>query len=73
MSPAGRRALERAAYRERGNICPVVGVHAAAETQLINALDREGYVDWDNGIPHQSAPRINATGRAMLKVMAERA
>ena len=68
------RALRKAASRERANICPIPGVHAAAETALIDALDRRGFIVWDNGVargatehgPHMSVPRISESGRAAL-------
>ena len=75
MTPAMRRALERAAKRERGNICPIVGCWANAETMLIKAMDRRGYIAWDHpegfrygdgDAVHHGAPRISAVGRAAI-------
>jgi hypothetical protein len=63
LSKAGRKALRAAMFRERGNICPVRGVHAAAETNLLIALDREGLIAWDGGVPFKGSPRINEVGR----------
>jgi hypothetical protein len=74
LTKAGRKALERAASRERGNICPIVGVHANAETVLLEALDRCGYIAWDGpapALPHsRGAPRISDAGRAALQTPA---
>ena len=66
MTPAMRRALERAAKRERGNICPIVGCWANAETMLIKAMDRRGYIAWDGGDAICGVPRISAVGRAAI-------
>lgn len=65
------KALRKAAARERGNYCPVPGVHANAEHMLLLALDRRGFITWDNpepkfGFNGSSAPRINAAGRSAL-------
>lgn len=68
LTNAGRKALLRAANREGGNLCPVVGVHAAAETRLLEALDRCGFIAWDGGAPFKGAPRITDAGRAALKL-----
>jgi len=54
MTSAQRRALETAASREHKNICPVRGIHAAAETAVIKALDRQGYIEWDGHVPRIS-------------------
>jgi len=40
-------------------------IHAAAETALIDALDRRGFIDWDNG-SRRGAPRISAHGRVAI-------
>lgn len=61
ITPAMRRALSKAATRERGNICPVRGVHAAAEDMLIKAMERRGFITWDGLIP-----RISDTARTAL-------
>jgi hypothetical protein len=70
LTKAQRKALCRAAKRERGNICPIPGVHANAETMLLDALDRRGFIAWDGpspATPHmRGAPRINDAGRAAL-------
>jgi hypothetical protein len=67
------RALVRAAKRERGNICPIVGVHAAAEQKLIEAMDRRGFIKWDKPEGYQigsytsyGAPRISPRGFAAI-------
>lgn len=74
LTPAMKRALRRAAARERGNICPTAS-HANAQTMLIKALDRRGYIVWDrpegleiNGklIKPWGAPRISEAGRAAI-------
>jgi hypothetical protein len=76
MSPAMKRALARAANRERGNICPIRGVWANAETMLIDAMDRRGFVAWDypdkineHGVQllHRGCPRISQLGRWALE------
>lgn len=65
LSPAQFKALSLAALRVRGNICPTVGVHAAASDALVKALADKGFVQWD-GEPWQSAPRINEAGRCAV-------
>lgn len=74
LTPAMQKALLRAAKRERGNFCPM-HVHAAAETKLIEALDRRGFIVWDhpegytiNGgtFIHHGAPRISPLGFAAI-------
>jgi hypothetical protein len=65
LTKAQLRALCNAAGRERGNICPTVGVYAAASDALVAALDRAGFVTWD-GEAWKSAPRVNDAGRAAL-------
>lgn len=67
LSEPMRRALVTASTRERANICPIVGVHAAAEDVLIEALERRGLIEWDGGVPFKSAPRINAAGRLAVQ------
>jgi hypothetical protein len=62
ISPAQRKALMKAASRERANICPVIGVHAAAEQSLIEALDRRGFILWDGPVP-----RISDAGRKAVE------
>jgi len=75
MTPAMKKALERAAKRERGNICPIVGVWANAEQKLIEAMDRRGYIVWDDPVGHtinggtyihHGAPRISPLGFAAI-------
>ena len=61
MTPAMRKALRVAARRERGNVCPVVGVHSNAETMLIEALYRRGWIDCTR------IPYITAAGRAAIE------
>lgn len=65
FTPAMLKALKRAAGRENGNVCPIVGVHAAAEMSLLFALRRRGVIDGmdENGM---GAPRINEKGRAAV-------
>jgi len=58
------KALVTASQRDRANICPIPGVHAAAETAIIKAMDARGYIVWD-GVPFQSAPRISAAARIL--------
>lgn len=58
------RALTAATLRERGNICPIRGTYAAAETVLIKAMDERGYIAWDG-----PAPRISDAGRAIAKAV----
>ena len=69
LSPAMIKALQRAASRERRNFCPMP-IHAVAQTALLNALDRRGFIDWSNPNPapgdHKGVPRINARGFAAI-------
>lgn len=61
LTPAQERALQRAASRPNGCICPVVGrMGPAAETALIAALRRKGWATDD------AAPRITDAGRAAI-------
>ena len=60
LTPVQRRTLERAASRQRGNVCPMPGIHAAAQMAVIEALLRKGYIT-DNRIPF-----ITEQGRAAL-------
>lgn len=71
-----KRALIRAANREHGNICPIVGCWAAAEQKLIEAMERRGYIAWSqpegfeiNGWVHYGAPLISDAGRQAIKEM----
>jgi hypothetical protein len=50
-------------------------IHAAAETALLDALERRGFIDWDfpkgyaignSTFRHRGAPRINAAGFAAI-------
>lgn len=59
------KALRRASTREHGNICPIVGIHANAETVLLNAMDARGFIAWDNP-NHKVVPRISEAGRALV-------
>lgn len=63
MSPAQRKALTKAASRERGSVCPIVGVHAHAETLILQALERRGLIFWDGG----HCPRISDAGRKAIE------
>lgn len=54
-------ALRTAAARPSGNVCPTVGLRAAAHTALLAALWRRGLI-WQDG----SIIRINARGRAVV-------
>lgn len=70
MTSAMRRALENAARRERGNICPIFGCWANAQQMLIEAMDRRGYIVWDKpegyeigGKTFYGAPLISEAGR----------
>jgi hypothetical protein len=60
-SKAQHRALRNASERPRGNICPVFGVHAAAEDMLLQALYRRGWAD-----PNGCVPVITDAGRAAI-------
>lgn len=55
------KVLSLAASRERGNVCPTVGVHAAAQKAVLRALEKKGLIYVDN-----YAPRINEAGRAAI-------
>ncbi len=61
LTEAQRRALERAATREGGYVCPVGGVHAGAEEMLLRALRTKGF------ITGEMAPTITDAGRAALR------
>ena len=51
----------RAAYRRaNGCVCPVAGVHDAAETAVVRALQRRGLVDTE------PCPQITESGRAFV-------
>ena len=60
LSRAQLKALKKAASRTSGCLCPVVGVHAAAETALLAALLRRGL------IIDGPAPRISDVGREVV-------
>ena len=60
ITSAQRRALMQAALRERGNVCPIKGCWAAAETALLDALRQKGYID------DSIAPRITNAGRLAI-------
>lgn len=68
MTPAMLRALMKAASRERHNICPIRGVWANAETMLIDAMDKRGFIAWDGGGKQvgdyitRGVPRISEAG-----------
>ncbi len=66
MTEAMKKALANAAGRERGNVCPVGGVHAAAETALLAAMSRRGFIQWDGEVGW-SVPRISPAGRQALE------
>lgn len=61
LSKAQIKALAKAASRPSGCLCPIVGVHAAAETALLAALSRRGL------IIDGPAPRISDAGRAAIQ------
>lgn len=69
LSKAMLKALRNAASRERGNICPIAGVHANAEVMLLKAIEKRGFIEWD-GDPWKSAPRVNDAGRTAAKATA---
>src|SRR5258708_4399386 len=73
LTPAMLRVLQVAASRERGNICPTRGVWAAAQTRLIEAMDRHGFIAWEKPEGYligdktfYGAPRISEAGRAAV-------
>lgn len=60
------RALQRAASRERGNVCPVAGkCRGNSEMALLHALRRRGLIEGmdEDGM---GAPYINDAGRAAI-------
>lgn len=59
-TPAMHRALKAAAARPRGTVCPIPGVHAAAETALLDAMLRRGLIEYDGQIPYISQAGYNA-------------
>jgi hypothetical protein len=64
MSPtkAMLRALHAAAARERGTICPIRGIHAAAEQSMLKAMFDRGLIEYtDDRGPH--VPLISQVGR----------
>jgi hypothetical protein len=58
-------ALQRAARRERGNLCPNA-LRGHSETLVLRALTKRGLIDWDGGVPFKGAPRINDAGRDVV-------
>lgn len=62
MTPAQRRALETAAQRERGTICPIRGAKAAAETALLRSLVRAGWAT-----NSEVRPTITDAGRLAVR------
>jgi hypothetical protein len=65
ISQAQFRVLWYANKRPRGNLCPIFGIHAAAQTSLIQSLDRKGLIEW-SAEPFISIPFISDEGRAAL-------
>jgi hypothetical protein len=65
LTPAMKRALSTAAKRERGNICPIRGVWANAETKLLEAMDRRRLIAWDypDKLNEHGIELLNALGR----------
>lgn len=59
-SKAAMKALRIAAGRERRNICPTRGVHAAAQQMLLDSLIRNGWAEMDG-----PSPRITDAGIIM--------
>jgi hypothetical protein len=59
------KALCRAAKRERGNVCPIQGVHPNAEMMLLHALRKRGLIDGMNE-DGMGVPYINEAGRAII-------
>jgi hypothetical protein len=63
------RALCRAHRRERGNICPIVGAHAAAETAMLTALERKGLIEYVGLVPViTDAGRVIARNRSDVRL-----
>lgn len=58
MTHAMKDALEAAAKRARGNICPIRGIHAAAEQSLLDALEYRSLISYLGPVPY-----INDLGR----------
>ena len=59
LSTTQRTVLNRAASRPSGCICPTPGLWAGAQTAVLAALERKGYI-----IDARTYPVITATGRA---------
>lgn len=59
LTPAGLRALQRAAKRESGNVCPT-GIKGGAEAPMLARLLHYGF------ITDTHAPQITDKGRAAL-------
>ena len=60
-SRAARKALKRASERLSGCVCPIPGVHNAAETALLASMARHGWIDQNFGVPV-----ITDAGRAAI-------
>jgi hypothetical protein len=54
------KALKAAAARPRGTVCPIPGVHAAAEKALLDAMWRRGLIEYDGPIPYISKAGYSA-------------
>jgi hypothetical protein len=65
LSAPMQRALAGAAKRERGNVCPILGVHSNAEMMLLHGLRRRGLIEGmdENGM---GVPYISDAGRAAI-------
>lgn len=61
VSKAGLKALRIASLRPLGNVCPVYGVHSAAQTALLRKLHK------DYLISDEACPVITDLGRHLLR------
>lgn len=67
LTPSMKKALETAAARDRGQLCPVIGatgrrIGGGAERTILAALTDRGLVDWFG----PGIPIINDAGRAAV-------
>jgi hypothetical protein len=60
------RAMRDALSRDRRNICPMVGTHAASEEQILQAMTKREFIVWDGGAYGEGVPRLSAAGEAAV-------
>jgi hypothetical protein len=57
-----RRILRRAAGRPYGHVCPTIGIYGTAQSVLLAALDRRGFI-----CRNRPDPVISDAGRAAIE------